>query len=190
MPHGLTLVTKPTVEPVTLESAKAHIGIPASDTNNDGVIRQCLLAARAFVEDYLDRQFVEATWREAFDSFPSEFRPLKSPLQSVTSITYTDPDGDSQTIDSGDYVVDTYAEPGRVTLAYGASWPTAKSEANVILLTYVAGYTTVPEQAKQAILLLCAHWFDNPEPVTKGGAANMVPFAVRDLLRQLDTGTW
>ena len=188
MPHGIALVTAPTSEPVTLEEMKQQIGIPASDSNNDAVIRQCLLAARAFVEDYTDRQFVEATWREAFDRFPTEFRPLRSPLKSVTTITYTSTAGTTLTVAERTYIVDTYVEPGRITLAYGQVWPTPKPQANVVLLTYKAGYTVVPLQAKQAILLLGAHWFDNPEPGAKGAQVNMVPFAVNELLTQLETG--
>lgn len=190
MPHGIQLVTAPAVEPVTLERFKEHVGVPSSDTNNNGELRQCLLSAREFVENYRDRQFVSATWREAFDAFPREFRPLKSPLTSVTTLTYTDTAGDSQTVAASTYVVDTYAEPGRITLAYGKAWPTPKYEANVVLLTYVAGYTKVPEAAKQAILLLAAHWFDSPEPAVKGSIVSMIPFTVQALLDSLDTGTW
>ena len=190
MPHGIQLVTAPTEEPVTLARFKEHVGIPSSDNNNNQELRQCLIAAREFVENYRDRQFVAGTWREAFDRFPWEFRPLKNPLQSVTSITYTDTAGDSQTVAAATYVVDTYAEPGRIALASAQSWPTPLAEINTVLLTYVAGYTVVPNAAKQAILLLGANLFDSPEPVLKGSISTEIPFSVQSLLDQLDTGTW
>jgi len=192
MPHGIVLVTAPAVEPVTLSEAKQQIGIPATNTNSDAIINQCLLGARQFVEDWLGRSAIETEWREAFDKFPSEFRPMRSPLISVTSITYTDTDGDSQTVAAADYVVDVYADPGRITRAYGVAWPTPKAQINTVLLTYKAGYGTapsdVPKTLKQVVLMLAAHWFDTPEGSTKAGAANMVPFSVRELLTQLETG--
>jgi hypothetical protein len=50
MPHGIVLVTAPAVEPVTLAEVKQQIGIPATNTNSDAIINQCLLGAREFVE--------------------------------------------------------------------------------------------------------------------------------------------
>jgi uncharacterized phiE125 gp8 family phage protein len=112
----LSLVTSATAEPVTRQQFKAHARITRDD--EDGVIDGYLLAARRYVETALRRQLVNATWRLTLDCFPACIDVPLPPLSSVSSITYVDTDGATQTLNSSLYRVDTYSQPGRITPAY------------------------------------------------------------------------
>jgi len=62
-------------------------------------------------------------------------------LQSVTSVKYTDSDGDQSTLSTDDYIVDNDSEPGRIVLGYGTVWPTATLyPSNPIEIQFLCGY--------------------------------------------------
>lgn len=153
-------------EPISIEEAKEHLRIDADDTAEDGYIGTLITAAREYCEEYQNRSYLSTTRTLVMDGFPAcdELRLPYAPLASVTSIAYIDGDGASQTMTvTTDYLVDTDHEPGRIYLAYGASWPTTRAIQNAVTITYVAGHGTaedVPERIKLAIKALVAHWFE------------------------------
>jgi uncharacterized phiE125 gp8 family phage protein len=124
----------------------------------------------------------------ALDSFPSE-RIIKiplPPLQSVTSIKYYDPEGTETVFPSDDYEVDTYSKPGRISLGYGKSWPSATLRpVNGVIIEFKAGYgdnsDDVPEKVKQAVKVLIGELYEHRE-VTDVKELKEVPFAVKALL--------
>ena len=120
----LTLVTPPQYEPVSLDEAKDHLRVTASD--DDVRITGYITAARKWVENYLGRALITQTWDKWLNQFPSSYpytalyiepetyhsedniiEIQKAPLQSVTSITYTDENGVDQTLSTSIYTVDT-----------------------------------------------------------------------------------
>jgi uncharacterized phiE125 gp8 family phage protein len=146
--YSLNQSTAPTAEPVTRADAKSHLRI-----EHDAE------AAREEVETYLNRQLMTATWDLYLDAFPIGRSPLllpKNPVQSVTSITYTDTASGAQTFSSASYSSDVYSEPARIVLKSTAQWPEVLSVPNVVKVRFVAGYTSalrVPAKIKAAILL-------------------------------------
>lgn len=74
--RSLVRVTPPTVEPVTLAEAKAHLRIDADA--EDDLIQGLIATARAWCEDYCDRTFVLTQWTMNLDSF---YGPVGSPVQ-------------------------------------------------------------------------------------------------------------
>lgn len=111
-------------------------------------------AATAYVEGYCRRAMLTSTWRMKYDYFPSCFYLDRPDWQSVTSITYVDTAGDTQTLATDQYAFD--ADTGRITPAYSVSWPTTQDIANAVTVTFVSGYTSaanVPADLKQAVLL-------------------------------------
>jgi len=159
----LRIVTAPAAEPVTVSDFKAHARIDVSD--EDDLIEALVMAAREQTELVSRRALITQTLALTLDSWPGCAIDIpRPPLQSVSSIGYTDTAGDAQTLASDQYVVQTARE--RLVLADGASWPDRLAR-SVITVTFVAGYgdaaDDVPERYRQAILLLAAHWYEHRE---------------------------
>ena len=86
----------PAFEPVTLAEAKLWLRIDHSD--EDSLVLELVKSARREVERFCGRQLINSTriWR--LDRFPSSgvIRLDRPPLSSVSSITYVDTAGASQ----------------------------------------------------------------------------------------------
>ena len=170
-PNNYTLSAAAVLDPVTVGEAKTQLRIESDDYDDE--IRKQIKAATDYIQTVEDRQFVTATWIGKLDRFPcsiyAEIRLAKSPLASVSSITYVDEDGATQTWDSGDYRVDTDSEPGRITLAYGEVWPTTRAITNAVSITFVGGQlqANVPQRIKQHLLMVVADWWWNRETASE-----------------------
>lgn len=187
---GLKRTVAATAMPVSVDEAKEHCRIVGSDSDAD--LERLIWAATEVIEKESKRQLCTATWVMKLDEFPaSDAEPIRiprPPLASITSIQYVDLDGDTQTWSSGDYVVDTFNEPARVTPAYLESYPDTRSQINAVTITFQAGYggtTSVPYDAKLAVLSLVAHWFENREPVNVGNIVTSVPRHLDDLIAKI-----
>jgi uncharacterized phiE125 gp8 family phage protein len=180
---GLTQTAAPSGTPVDPEEYKAHARI---DDGAEDTARLLLASATETVEDLTARQFINATWAYTFRAFPTGIDGTiwlpKAPVVSITSITYLDTDGNSQTVSTDTYQAIITEAPGRVVLQYGESWPTARIDTEAVTVTFVAGYGTVPAQvprtAKHCILALASHWWWNTGSVE-------VPESVMSGIRQL-----
>lgn len=172
--YTLSLVTAPVGEPVTLADAKAQLAIDVDDY--DGLLKGLIAAARRHVETVTGRALLTQTWDAKFEEFPEDDDGLwlpKAPLQSVTSVSYVDANGTTQTWSSATYTVDApvgpHAQRGRVYPNYGLLYPTTQDIPNAITVRFVAGYGTtvasVPEELRLALVLLVGHWFANREAV-------------------------
>ena len=137
---AVKLITPPIVEPVTLQQLKDHLRITHDD--EDTILETYLKAARMYAETTLCwRAFIEQELELVKDSFSRQIKLPRPPLQSVTSITYTDKDGATETVDAADYIVDTDSEPPRIVTAYGKSWPVATLyPVSAVRVRYTAGY--------------------------------------------------
>src|SRR5689334_10686272 len=186
---GLALVTAPAAELLTLDEAKAHLRQDVSD-DDEAIFAYCM-ASRAYLEEVCNRSFVNSTWDLTLDwEWPwildldtqcheQVIEVPKSPLVSVTSITYVDSAGANQTLASNQYVVDGAGAIGRIYPAYNATWPTLRNQRRAITVRFVAGYgaaaTAVPTPIKQAALLLMAHMYAERQPVKVGATAEELP---------------
>ena len=176
-------LTHPKPDVLSLDEVKDHC-LPGGEYD-DNLLGRLLKAARSQCERQTELAFATSTWSEAIDCFPAGDTPIEltmAPLQAVTLIRYVDSDGAEQTFE--DFTVDTYATPGRIFPA--ASWPVAK-QGRSILIEYTAGFTggKTPEEAKQAVLLLMGHWYENREAVVTGTITAVLPKAVDMLLDSL-----
>lgn len=134
---------------------------------------------------YLERQFLGGTG----------MRPIiipKPPLISVTSITYVDTDGATQTWASSNYTVDApvgdFAEPGRICPVYGQVYPVTRAQPAAVTIRFVAGYgaaaSAVPQPIKSAMKLLIGIWYANREAgLIVRGSADVLPYGVDALLQ-------
>lgn len=206
-----TLITPPTVEPVSLTLAKQHLRVDFSD--DDAYITALITAAREFAEKRTNRAFFNQTWKMTMDYFPvwqvkTAFTPDQrkvwpyaawswdqltiafphARLVSVTNISYLDPSGTKVVLDPSTYNVDASSTPGRVAPTQGSVWPIVDNyrpgsvEIDFVAGSYGDGVTSsAPASIQQAILLLIGHWYTNREAI---GQANLtqLPLAVDALL--------
>jgi len=159
----------PTEEPVTVAEFKTHARV--SGSANDAEITAMITAARQYAEQETGRWMITQTVDAYFDAFPHCFS--LPPLQSVSSITYIDSNGDSQTLDSSLYRVDAKSKPARITAASGTSWPSTQDVTNAVTVRFIAGYgaaAAVPECIKQWIKIRGEHYFDNRGPNVVGAS--------------------
>jgi len=184
--YALKLVTAPSEEPVSVSEAKSQLRLDGSD--QDTYIGTLITAARRTIERITNRALVTQTWDLVLDEFPlgDTLEVPYPPLQSITSITYTDDDGTSYTFAASNYIVDVYSEPGRVVLKTNATWPSDDLQAAAgVVVQFVAGEgdaDDVRQEHKQAIQLLMAHFYEHAEAVSEIRNLEELPLGVQMLL--------
>lgn len=187
---SLRVVTPPAVEPVTVDDAKQQCRIDAPDEDN--LIAGYIVAARQYIESASGWAMMTQTLELGLRGFPEEDRIYlpRPPLQSVTSVLYTDVSQTTYTLPpTTGYLVDQYSEPAQIVLPFGQVWPSLiLSTARPLVVQFIAGYTSaplVPNPLKQAILMLVSHWYENREAVVVGHTSTIateLPMAVKSLL--------
>lgn len=182
---SLELSTAPTFEPVTVAGQKIHSRIDSG--NEDGLIADYIKSARRWCEAFTNRQFVTATYKYYLPEWLPVIELPKPPVSSVTSITYVDTGGTTQTLSASIYQVDTKSIKPRIMPAYGQTWPDIRHEVfNPITITYVAGYgstvESVPDDLRMAIMQLVSHWYEHREAVSDFTLSGSVEMTLSALL--------
>lgn len=178
---NLAIVTEPTEEPVSLAEAKAHLRVTFSD--DDALISNLITAARIRCETAIDRKFITQTWDFKLETFPIPYLDSQlwvrvpgvivlpfAPIASVTSISYVDANGDTQTLTSGVNYLAKTGTPGAVhPYPVTSIWPYVRQQLDAVTIRFVAGYgaaADVPATIKAAILLMVNHLYTNRLSVT------------------------
>lgn len=170
----LTTLANNTATTYTDNIADASLGAqaPTANTTGDPEINALIRTVRHAAEGYTRRALVTQTWDLKLDRFPCWMISIPKPtLQSVTSITYVDSDGTTQTLAADQYLVDASSTPARITPAFGLVWPITRYQNNAVTVRFVAGYglaAAVPEGIKTWMLIRIKHLFDNPDAVVMG----------------------
>ncbi len=199
--RSLTRQTPPTVEPVTLTEAKAHLRV---DTDADDAYVQALItSAREWVETYLDRTLIQTQWVMRFDKFPdSGIEPVELPrppmatsgTATAVAVTFTSEIGQTGTYSTAEYRVDRHATPGAILPIYGTTWTPHRQDDNAISVTWWAGYgssgSAVPAAIRHAILMLVGFWYENRSTVLVGSISKQLEFAVESLLSSQKWGSY
>lgn len=167
---GLQVYAAPAEEPITTAEVMAFI---RSDTTEESALTMFIKSARMAAETRTRRAIITQTLDLYLDQFPCADIVLPRPkVQSVSVITYVDSNGDTQTLSTSNYSLDTVSEPGRVALAYGYSWPTARTQNNSIKVRYVTGYglaTSVPDGIKHWMLMRIKQLYDHRDSISTAG---------------------
>ncbi len=182
---ALSLVTAPTLDPVSLAEARAQCKLDIPD--EDALIAGYLLAAREHVETETHRALITQTWDLTLDEWPEQIVLPRPPVQSVTAITYLDSAGTLQTLNPSQYrLLKLATGEWAVCRAYGVVWPAVQSIEACITVRFVCGYGSapgsIPEALRQAILLLVEHWHKNRSAVSEKGTEREIPLGVERLI--------
>lgn len=196
--HYLLLATlsNNTATTYTDNIADASLGAeaPTANTTVDAQLNMLIASARAHAEIELRRYLVTQTLDAYLDDFPrycNDRFPDPAirlpPMQSVTGITYVDNDGNTQTLATDQYIVDTASKPARIAPAYGVIWPSVRVQANAVKIRFVAGYgaaAAVPACIKQWMIMRIKTLLENPAAIVLGvnGMAELPAHFVDSLL--------
>jgi uncharacterized phiE125 gp8 family phage protein len=177
-------VITPPAAVLTLEQLRRHCKIDPYDSVNDADddLSAALAAAHAVCEHHTGTSIGSQTIELALDEFPvGGIQLLRGPVTSITSVTYVDTNGATQTLTSGAYSLDEYSTPQWLLPAAGTDWPATYAAANAVKVRYVAGATALDGAVAQALRLLTGLYFDNRNAADKG-ALTEIPFGVQVLL--------
>jgi uncharacterized phiE125 gp8 family phage protein len=162
----LILVSPPAVEPLTSTEAKARINVGSEV--DDAIMEAYIMASRQSLDGadgWLGRALITQTWQAMLDQWSTEFADLRivmplPPIQSISSISYLDPNGVATVVDPASYQLVQGQRPYLLP-AYGFAWPAVNTRANAITITFIAGYGSaglnVPEPIRSAIALGCSN---------------------------------
>lgn len=179
------LLAGPAEEPVTLAEAKAWLKVDGAD--EDALIATLITAARLHLESVTGRALLTQSWRLVLDAWPAggEVRLPVAPLSELTAIRAFDEDGDEHAIGLAQFLVGPGGAPARLVLpATVAGMPVLRQRFG-IEIDYVAGFgdaADVPQELKQALLVLVAHWFEHRDAVVIAGSGAVIPFGFDRLI--------
>jgi uncharacterized phiE125 gp8 family phage protein len=189
---GLVVITPPASDPLSLAEAKAHLRVTSDD--EDGIIAGYILAAREFVENATHRRLITQTLDYTIDDgwpcviargyYRTRIELPVQPVASVSSISYVDSAGATQTLSSSLYVVRTDGPVAFIEPAYDVSWPSVRCQTAAITVRFVAGtaLSEVPNPLMQAMRLLVAHQYEQREAVNVGNIVTPMDLAVEAFL--------
>lgn len=183
--------TAPTVEPVTYAEVRISSRIDTDDEKD--FVQNAIVAARKWCEMFMRRSLVTRTYTGRLDSFPSNRIGLPMPPAiAITSISYLDVSGNSQTLATSVYDLDIASEwEAQIFLKYNQTYPATRDIENAVTIVWTAGHgaaaSNVPEEAKQAIMLLVDHWYTNRGTVLVGSISKELEHSLSSLLWSLRT---
>lgn len=206
---GLKLITPPIGEPISLTEMRLHLRLDDDGDSppahpDDPLITTLMVAAREYVENYLGRAVAPQTFEIAARSFqPCDYRlhgygafielPM-SPVSQIVSVTYTDGDGNVQTVAASDYTLDDFSDPALLWAKDGTSWPIPARGPNMARIRYIAGYdlpgdspnvNPLPSSIIAAIKLVVGNYYENREAaaqLARGETITDLPMGVAALL--------
>ena len=130
METRVTVVSSATGVPISLEAVKNHLRLGEGYTEEDDFLKALRRAAWENAESVTRRKFMRQTLDINFDTFPAndQFTLPYGELKGVTSITYKNSSGNTQTLSTASYTIDTVSTLGRVILESTTTQTTKKGK--------------------------------------------------------------
>lgn len=170
---------------ITLAEAKKNCKIPASETEEDTLLQEFVDSATDQIENYTDRIFVDREATIKMEAWENKIELPVSPVRSVTSVTYVDQTGVTQTATAGThYAVVQYDDKYRTKIIFKySSFPNlqdTKTEPFPITITVQCGYlkSAMPKAIKRAALMLVGYMESHREDMP-----TTIPRSVDSVLR-------
>jgi uncharacterized phiE125 gp8 family phage protein len=175
----------PTVEPLSLSEAKAHLRLETDA--DDALVSSLVITSRLHIEAALGIALTSQQWTLVLDAWPARGAvaiPMR-PVTEVSEVRLRAADGTPAVLDPASYVLEGAGLPPRLVASNGPL-PRPGRAVGGIEIDFTAGFGAdpddVPEPIRQALKLLVAHWYEHREPIEIGSAATAIPAAVSDLL--------
>lgn len=162
---SLQTKTAATANLLTTAQGLTHLREESDGSTNDAYVDLLIEAAQQKVEEYTNRKLTEATFYFYLTDFPADGIVLPfSPIKSITSVKYYDPDNAQQTlVNNTDYFYHIYEEP--CVIRPVDSWPDVYEDRfDAIVVEFVTGYTSpdeCPEALKTSIKILLTDLYEN-----------------------------
>jgi uncharacterized phiE125 gp8 family phage protein len=153
-------VTVQPSEPVSKEDAKRQCVVLHDD--DDALFDALITAARDHVERYCGTPLATQTIEVKCDGFCDFERLPLAPVQSITSISYVDTTGATQTLATSVYEGRFDGLDASIVRKYGEQWPAIRPGSR-ITLTAIVGYENLPASIKHAMLLWIAEAYEQRE---------------------------
>jgi uncharacterized phiE125 gp8 family phage protein len=168
----------PGSEPITLAEAKAFLRVDGTD--EDALIGSLISVARGVCETYAGLSFAAQTRVVKLDRFYCKDIILPyGPVNTITSIEYSDEDGNAQTVTEG-YTLDTQSGLSKIRVT--DSWPYTDRIMNNVVVTYTTGYAVIPEVVKHAIKMTVATLYENRQDEIVGTSSQVLSWSSQALL--------
>jgi uncharacterized phiE125 gp8 family phage protein len=162
----VVVTAAPAAEPLTTADAKAHVRV--DHTDDDALIASLSAAARAHVEARTGTRLYTQTVSFKTDDWQDFVILPICPVQTISSISYTDTAGDVITLPTTVYETRLDLLEPAIVLKHGQVWPIIR-EGSLITVTAVVGYGAAgaqPPEVMQAIRLLVGDWYDHRATVS------------------------
>lgn len=171
---------------ITLEEAKAQLGMEPDESVDDSLISGYIAAAQAHFESQFGIVVDQGERSWSFDRFANLMIIPSTPVDRETIvIAYLDSAGASQAF--ADFRSVPMGKHVRLLPDIGSAWPATPCADGVVTVTATAGYAAdadnsdgVPDDLKVAARMLIAHWFENRESF--GSGMSEMPMGVSALL--------
>jgi uncharacterized phiE125 gp8 family phage protein len=182
------IITPAVLPAVFLHEFKAHARITHDD--EDSTLDAFIAAATRHFQWRTGRTVMETEYEYALEAFPDCVHlPYGFPLISITHIKYTDSTGTVNTWGAANYVSDEW---GRVTPAYGITWPSFTARPlSPIRIRYKAGIALTSPQLyaedgiRQTILEMAGALYLNREHVSVTDRQSVAAYAENPVTRTM-----
>jgi len=195
-----TTAADPTSSWLPLSEAKAYLRVDSGD--EDARITALIKAAHENVQSSLNYSILEETYQLFRDRFPyhptsldnqlgegvhdiaitealngaaAEIKVPWGPIIEVSEFVTIDTSGVENVFDSDKYNVDAEGRHGRVSLAFGQTWPdTTLKTSNGIRITFTSGHSV---SIKEAVLETLAAYYER-----RGDEKGSIPATARAMI--------
>ena len=174
-------------EPVTLAEIRERVhALPGNEAEENYTLIPMITAAREYCESRAGYAFVKqriTAWPKLCELKTGRIVLPRPPIVEVESVTAYLADGTQAQL-TGWQV----AEDGRMSVQIPDV--SALRDMDPVAVTYIAGADSCPEMARQAIMLLVGHWYQNRESVQTGAVTAVEIAQTTDALLKQYKSWW
>lgn len=176
-----TLVTPGATEIVSLDEFKKHIRWDESDDSEDSLMTVYIESATRQAENFTGRTFLTGAWTTTVDKFYSQVTLDIAPVDLTSLVVkYYDSDDALQTLPASNYKARIRND--QVVIEFTGSLPTLYDKYNAVVFEFDAGYDSVPDPIKNAIMIQAAGYFENRQSEQSSSVSHPIVYGFYQLL--------